>query len=105
MELTEEQFSRIAHVLPRQRGNVRISNFQLLNALLYVAGNGCKWRALPAALRQVAGLHADDALEQGRRVREGVCRVAAQATAAGAYRVPQSGFDHCQWYIPTAQVR
>jgi len=47
MELTEEQFSRISHVLPRQRGNVRISNFDLLNALLYVAGNGCKWRALP----------------------------------------------------------
>jgi len=47
MELTAEQFSRIAHVLPRQRGNVRISNLQLLNAILYVAGNGCKWRALP----------------------------------------------------------
>jgi len=47
MELTEEQFSRISHVLPRQRGNVRISNLQLLNAILYVAANGCKWRSLP----------------------------------------------------------
>jgi len=36
MELTEEQFSRTAHVLPRQRGSVRISNLQLLNAILYV---------------------------------------------------------------------
>jgi|GEM_PF-3703624 len=45
MELTEEQFSRIAHVLPRQRGNIRISNLQMLNAILYAASNGCKWRA------------------------------------------------------------
>jgi len=37
MELTEEQFSCIAHVLPRQRGNVRISNLQPLNAILHVA--------------------------------------------------------------------
>jgi len=47
MELTEEPFSRIAPILPRQRGNVRISNLQRLNALLYVASNGCKWRSLP----------------------------------------------------------
>jgi len=33
MELCEEQFSRIAHVLPRQRGNVRISSLQLLNVV------------------------------------------------------------------------
>jgi len=87
MELTEEQFSRIAHVLPRQRGNVRISNLQLLiNALLYVACNGCKWRALPERYGKVAyGLHAHDALEQGRRTGPGVFRVAAQATVAGAY--------------------
>jgi len=30
MELTAEQYSHIAHVLPRQRGNVRISNLQWL---------------------------------------------------------------------------
>src|SRR5690606_24867794 len=33
--------------LPRQRGNVSLSNRQVLNAILYVAENGCKWRALP----------------------------------------------------------
>jgi transposase len=47
MELTESQFQRIADCLPRQRGNVDINNLQLLNALLYVAENGCKWRSLP----------------------------------------------------------
>lgn len=47
MELTESQFERIAHCLPRQRGNVGMTNLQVLNALLYVVEHGCKWRGLP----------------------------------------------------------
>ena len=47
MEITVEQFSRIEHCLPRQRGNVRLSNLQVINAMLYVAEQGCKWRGLP----------------------------------------------------------
>jgi len=47
MELTETQFQRIADCLPRQRGNVGMTNLQLLNALLYVVEHGCKWRGLP----------------------------------------------------------
>lgn len=47
MQLTESQFEQVADLLPRQRGNVRLSNLQVLNAILYVAANGCKWRALP----------------------------------------------------------
>ena len=47
MEITREQYKRIEKYLPRQRGNVKIDNLQLINALLYVAENGCKWRALP----------------------------------------------------------
>lgn len=47
MQLTHEQFEQIAYWLPRQRGNVRLQNFQVVNAILYVAANGCKWRALP----------------------------------------------------------
>src|SRR3972149_362579 len=43
MEITEAQYLRIAPSLPRQRGNVRISNRQVLNALWYVAEHGCKW--------------------------------------------------------------
>ena len=34
--------------LPVQRGNVSLSNLQLLKAILYVAEHGCKWRGLPA---------------------------------------------------------
>ena len=47
MELSEAQYLRIAECLPRQRGNVSLSNLRLLNALLYVLENGCKWRGLP----------------------------------------------------------
>ena len=47
MEITKEQYERIEKYLPRQRGNVSMSNLQLINAILYVTENGCKWRALP----------------------------------------------------------
>jgi len=47
MEISEEQYQRIAPSLPRQRGNVRVTSLQFLNALLYVAEHGCKWRGLP----------------------------------------------------------
>ena len=48
MELTQAQYDRIAPYLPVQRGNVSISNHRVLNAILYVAEHGCKWRGLPA---------------------------------------------------------
>lgn len=47
MEITAEQFKRIECHLPRQRGNVSHQNLAVINAILYVAENGCKWRALP----------------------------------------------------------
>jgi transposase len=48
MEITAEQFERIKDSLPVQRGNVSLTNLQVLNAILYVAEQGCKWRGLPA---------------------------------------------------------
>ena len=47
MELSEAQYERIKDALPVQRGNVSLSNLQVLNAVLYVAEQGCKWRGLP----------------------------------------------------------
>ena len=47
MEITAAQFSRIESLLPLQRGNVSVSNLQVVNAILYVAEHGCKWRGLP----------------------------------------------------------
>jgi len=48
MQLTAAQFEQIKDLLPRQRGHVRLDNLQVLNAILYVAANGCKWHSLPA---------------------------------------------------------
>jgi transposase len=48
MEISEEQFRRIEDCLPVQRGNVNLSNRDVLNAILFVAEQGCKWRGLPA---------------------------------------------------------
>ena len=47
MEITEAQDRRIEPILPRQRGNGKLSNLKVLNAILYVAEQGCKWRGLP----------------------------------------------------------
>ncbi len=47
MYVTEEQFRRIEGCFPTQRGNVKVSDLDVLNAILYVAENGCTWRALP----------------------------------------------------------
>jgi transposase len=50
VEITKEQYARIAECLPRQRGNVSMSNLEVLNAILYVTEHGCKWRGLPKHL-------------------------------------------------------
>src|SRR5258708_6561255 len=47
MEITAAQFKQVEHCLPRQRGNVSLTDLQVLNAILYVAEHGCKWRGLP----------------------------------------------------------
>jgi transposase len=47
MEITPSQFAQVEHCLPTQRGNVCLANLDVLNAILYVAEHGCKWRALP----------------------------------------------------------
>jgi len=45
--ITRQQYDKIKDVLPVQRGNVAVQNIDFLNAILYVAENGCKWRQLP----------------------------------------------------------
>jgi transposase len=48
MEITAEQYEKIKDSLPVQRGNVKLQNLQVVNAILYVAEQGCKWRGLPS---------------------------------------------------------
>ncbi|WP_407831767.1 transposase [Synergistes jonesii] len=47
--MTQGQYKGIEKHLPQQRGNVNMSNLQLINAIPYLTENGCKWRALPEA--------------------------------------------------------
>ena len=47
MELNLEQYKKVEPYLPVKRGNVSLSDHQVLNAILYVTEHGCKWRGLP----------------------------------------------------------
>ncbi len=47
MEISQVQYERIADCFPVHRGNVAYDNLKVLNAILYVMENGCKWRRLP----------------------------------------------------------
>jgi transposase len=47
MEITSEQFAQMKPYLPRQRGNVLNQNIAIINAILWLAENDCKWSALP----------------------------------------------------------
>ena len=47
MAITDAQYRQIAPCLPTPRGNVPLDNLHVLNAILYVAEQGGKWRGLP----------------------------------------------------------
>lgn len=47
MKITESQYEIIAEAFPKHRREARYSNLEILNAILYVLENGCKWRCLP----------------------------------------------------------
>jgi len=47
VKINEAQYERIVGHFPVQRGNVKTDNRDFINAILYIAENGCKWRALP----------------------------------------------------------
>ena len=69
MEITEEQYARIKESLPVQRGNVSLTNLQVLNAILYVAEQGCKLARASETVRPLAhDLYAHEPVGQERRV-------------------------------------
>jgi hypothetical protein len=47
MEWTNELIESFQHLLPTQRGNVKIGYLDFFQALQYITENGCKWRTLP----------------------------------------------------------
>ena len=44
---TEEHVERIQHLFPKPRGTLEINPLTFLQALQFIAENGCRWRALP----------------------------------------------------------
>ena len=50
MRLTDEQYERVAPLLPLPRCRLTAPQRQMLDALFHVAKEGCTWRALPAEL-------------------------------------------------------
>lgn len=48
MEISQAQFELIEPYLPRQRGNVQSQGRDIINAILWLSENDCKWSALPA---------------------------------------------------------
>ena len=47
MKLTIEQYEQIKGCFAKQRKPAKISNLEVLNAVLYIVENGSKWRRLP----------------------------------------------------------
>jgi transposase len=47
MKLTEAQYQEISECFPKHRRAATLSNLDVLNAVLFVLENGCKWRCLP----------------------------------------------------------
>ena len=84
------QCEQVTEWLPRQGGNVSLSNLQVLNAILGVAEHGCKLARPAQALWQLAhDLHA-----HGRWAKSGVLdrafELSASPLAAGAPRSTSS---------------
>jgi len=58
MEIAAEQYEKIKDSLPTQRGNVKLRSLEVLNGILYVAEQGCKWRGLPPRFGKRHGVYA-----------------------------------------------
>ena len=85
MEITEARLrEHIEPLLRVQRGNVRMPSLQVLNAILHVAENGCKWRRWPERYgpRHTIYMH------MNRRSRKGVPdRVCTRLQERGLVRI------------------
>jgi hypothetical protein len=63
MEITSDQFARIEPFLPVQRGNVSVTNLQVVNAILYGRGKRLQMARIAQALWQLAhDLYANESL-------------------------------------------
>lgn len=69
VEITEKEYVRIKDSLPAQRGNVSLSNLQVLNAILYLAEQGLQVAWASETVWPLAhDLHAHEPLGEKRRI-------------------------------------
>jgi transposase len=80
MEVSQKQFKRVAPLLPKQRGHVKIENRTFLNALIYIGENGCKWRSLPEKFGPWHSIY----MRFNRWAKNGVLEGVVSAFAGGA---------------------
>ena len=56
-DITPGRFMRIAHLLPRQRGNVVVDNCTMADVLLWMCRTGAPWRDLPECFGKWITVH------------------------------------------------
>ena len=82
MEITLQQYEKTKGLLPRQQGNVKLDNRQVLTAILYILEHSCKWRGLPERFGKwhtIYKLYTYESMDQERRAESGRRGMAASA--------------------------
>ena len=97
MELTDAQYERIAPYLPQPSGHTKLPHRQVLNALLYVAEQGCKWRALPESFGPWHTVYQRLNRWAKRGVLERVFAELQRDQMAGRHRCRWTALIKCQW--------
>ena len=96
MKIKVEQYEKIKDSLPIQRGNVKLQNLEVLNGILYVAEQGCKWRGLPQCYMAFPSSIFNAKIRRifftgGRMKRRELIQGALLGTAFTAFDVPTFG--------------
>jgi len=93
MEITEAQYERIKDALPVQRGNVGVSNLQVLSGAVCRCARLQMARSAEAFRPLAHDLHSDESLVQERRSRSGIREVAVGANRADQDRGIRARLD------------
>lgn len=91
-DITLDQFMRVAHLLPRQRGNVAVDNYTFVNALLWMCRTGAPVEGPAGVLWQVDRLPAVQPLARERRDEAPVHGIAGGADHRGGDPGARHGF-------------
>src|SRR6218665_2011347 len=91
MDSDSERIAQAERLLPRQRGNVRVSNHQVLAALLHVQRHDCAWRQLPESFGNWHTIYTRVRRWSDRGILKAVERALAAAPAEAARPAARAG--------------